>query len=524
MTSTCTIKNGVDPLTELATGTKVSLNPAGIVISPDQQKDGGFHRLMTAGFPSHRQHSSPRPQVNLTTKLPLHSASSIAVEKIGNPDAAAVRPHHHHPRFHHPPPAPSSTSKSPISDPLRTGVPFLHNITTSYPVATSEFQPPPPVAESSITRRRLSNSPPPGYTTVRSRKQSLDQARSPTSHEWRRPIYSPHNSAGPSSSPWLPGGLLTAPPVEGKLNKSDDEREVDDKEIKKPRRHRKKKHWWGMDSSDSGEGSGNSRLPPIISMTPPSSAAEAGLIDQPLPVPSNLSPPRPSSRTDFPLTLSSLTPLQSDPDNILPLSLPGSPFPSSPVSRYHTPNHTPHPSIPDLAAEYNADQPDPSASSESARTSSSTSTRLGWSGSGRRSDSRSSAEDEDPPILGSSRSWWLQHGPVPPAFLGTAPSSSRMLRLGSATKLLPTGTRSWGRLLGLLSGTARSRSAEGSSTSRMRQRDRERDRLMSGHGKRKVHLDSRSKWRKRLLVIAPTAPWSIVSPSVPASAIHADMV
>lgn len=464
------------------TSSRPALEAGGIEIPKSQHSDN--HRLSTAS-----SLLPPRAQVitnrnNNDYARPATAGSSSRVE------LDVIRPFQQ--LRNHPPRAPSSSSKSPILDPLRSGVPYLHSTTNSYPIPTRDYDYTSGV-DRGTTRRRLSNPATSGPSSVRAKKQSLDQTRSPTSP--RREVAS---TTGTSSA-WLTGSLVTTTAAEEKLNKSDDEREVDDKDVRRRPTHRKKRHRWGMDDDRDGEGS--SRTSSLVSMIPPSTETRNPYVEPPLPMPSTSRSP---SRTGYSLTL---TPLPQDSNNILPLSLPASPFPSPPVSLYSTPYHTPHPSIPDLSAAYTADFADPSGSSESARTSSSTSTRYGWSGAGR-SDSRSSADDDDLPSSGPSRPWWWaqNHAPLSP-HVAPPMSSSRLIRLGSSAKLLPTGTRSWGWLLGYISRTFRARSPD--LTHRVRPRDREKDRLMPGYANRKVQMES--KWTRRSMAIVPTAPWSIVS-------------
>nr|XP_018265892.1 uncharacterized protein I303_02268 [Kwoniella dejecticola CBS 10117]OBR88050.1 hypothetical protein I303_02268 [Kwoniella dejecticola CBS 10117] len=311
-------------------------------------------------------------------------------------------------------------------------------------------------------------------------------------------------------------------------------------------------------------------------MTPPS-ANDVRSMPPPLPLPlnngypsTNVSPPRTSVLpSQAPLASpSNLHPLPQDPYNILPLSLPASPFVSPSPSRAPTPHQSPHPSLQDLASEYAASanvQPSSSGTGSSPRTSISTSSsRYGW-GTGR-SDSRSSEEDDlnspfspittssssHRPALSFPRSGWWQRSllsssnnrddaPVSPKISlsnSNGGSPSRIIRFPvSANKFVPTGTRNWGWLFELLPGFATSTSNPASTDSSVsiirkndsrknsisaKSRNRERERLMSGHSRGRSDagdLTSRrksvnqkvlgSKWLARVMVFVPTEPWSI---------------
>ncbi|WWC87286.1 uncharacterized protein L201_002174 [Kwoniella dendrophila CBS 6074] len=426
-----------------------------------------------------------------------------------------------------------------------------------------------------ITRRRPSLSIPNNsntYTSPRSRQSS--SLRSPTS------IPSSSSTLG-----WLTGNKLTLPPINSKYSKSDDEREdgQDEEEEQELKEQRILKKWdWRMStngipkygesstsaSGSSGSGSGLTVNTPFISMTPPPTN-DIHFMPPPLTVNNgfNISPPRTTILpSQAPLASpSNLQPLPQDPFNILPLSLPSSPFVSPTPSRAPTPHQSPHPSLQDLASEYAASaniQTSSSGSGSSPRTSISTSSsRYGW-GTGR-SDSRSS-EDDDlmpplSPITTSShrpgtgislpRSGWWQRSllstrdndiPVSPKITSSINSASRIIRFPistvSANKFVPTGTRNWGWLFGMVQdkfGLSNDQSTSSPTTRKndigssrknsisAKTRNRERERLMSGHGRALSHsgLASRrkstnqkvlgSKWLARVMVFVPTEPWSI---------------
>ncbi|WVW78866.1 hypothetical protein I302_100829 [Kwoniella bestiolae CBS 10118] len=304
-------------------------------------------------------------------------------------------------------------------------------------------------------------------------------------------------------------------------------------------------------------------------MTPPCASGE-GSMSPPLPIHNygyntNTSPPRTSILpSQAPLASpSNLQPLPQDPYNILPLSLPSSPFVSPSPSRAPTPHQSPHPSLQDLAAEYAASaaaaaavQSQPSGSGSSPRTSISTSSsRYGWTTG--RSDSRSSEEDDyipplspittshsHRPTISIPRSGWWQRtlSRTNQSDISVSPkisfdsSSNRIIRFPvpnvSGSKFVPTGTRNWGWLFGLLSSNnnnAQDNGNNGITINRKnsisaKSRNRERDRLMSGHhhsrsngglthGRRKSLGPNQkvlgSKWLARVMVFVPTEPWSI---------------
>jgi hypothetical protein len=155
------------------------------------------------------------------------------------------------------------------------------------------------------------------------------------------------------------------------------------------------------------------------------------------------SPPLPASRPLFQVTLSnrpscssmSLTPLPQDPNNILPLSLPGTPY-GTPM---HTPAISPHPSMSDMKdymGNYNASSSaGPSSNrSPSPRTSISTSASSSYDPG----PSDSSLSGDDVPFRTSG--WWGRAHQPRTTFRA---ARSRMITLPP----LPTGTRSWGWLM-----------------------------------------------------------------------------
>ena len=311
--------------------------------------------------------------------------------------------------------------------------------------------------------------------------------------------HSKPNSPRPARA-WTSGGLFV--PAQPKINKSDDEREdySDDGGRQAGGYLGKRKKWLEMPTENE---------PPRISMTPPSAVTE----QMPFPAPVTAYSLQPSPLS-APL---GLPPLPQDPNNILPLSLPGTPLPSPPISRHTTPFHTPHPSFPDLQAEYalSTTSAGPSGSSGSPRTSISTSSsRAGWSHNMRSSDSRSSEEDEAASYdqHHPRQSWWWNNAnhdvPVSPKILTPPSSSGRALR----GKFVPTGTRNWGWVYETWCGVT-GRSAEvGRGGKRPRYtRNREKDRLMAGYTKRRSDTVLGSKLLAKLVMFLPTTPTSIVS-------------
>ncbi|WRT65142.1 uncharacterized protein IL334_002084 [Kwoniella shivajii] len=434
----------------------------------------------------------------------------------------------------------------------------FYSITTSSDVYT-------PTQENGhfgITRRRQSISTPNNNSNNNSNNSNTNNPYSSPKRQQSSGLKSP--PVVPSSSStlgWLTGNRLTLPPNNNKHSKSDDEREdIDEEEDSHSNTStntntntntiRKQKKWdWRMsnnlpnygESSRSGSASASTSSSlmntPLISMTPPS-ATDSGYMPPPLPVNnfnySNTSPPRTSILPSQAPLGSSLQPLAQDPNNILPLSLASSPFTSPAPSRAPTPLHSPYPSLQDLASEYAASAaPVPSGSGSSPRTSISTSSsRYGW-GTGR-SDSRSSEEEESSgPITTSHRpvttSGWWQHQhvdiPVSPKVNLSSSVPPRLLRMSSATasKFIPTGTRNWGWLFGMV----RDRLTNGGSSSLTRRtestgrknsisakaRNRERERLMSGSisrvGRKRDQKVLGSKKLARIMAFVPTEPWSI---------------
>ncbi|WVQ97693.1 hypothetical protein IAU59_004807 [Kwoniella sp. CBS 9459] len=437
-----------------------------------------------------------------------------------------------------------------------------YNNNYSYSVTTgSDAQTPTQEnGHSGIHRRRPSLTGSNAQSQVPSQSPRLRQASS--EQKLRSPITTPASS---STLGWLTGNRLTLPPTHESHSKSDDEREDEEDEEEsqyaesesdrdRGNRHRQaiwseknrrtllERDWrmpanfvqYGEPSSSSGSGT------PSISMTPPET--KSVLMPQGLPVygnTHNVSPPRTTILpSQAPLASASLQPLPQDPFNILPLSLPSSPYASPVPSRSATPLHSAHPSMADLAAEFAATAlppaPPTSGSGSSPRTSISTSSsRYGWNAG--RSDSRSSEEDDVvPPVTTSHRAWWQQRSllsnhnqndvPVSPKIQISTATAPRIIRLpSSSNKFVPTGTRSWGWLFGMIpsafsaSSMATSAAAQSKpepvprkNSISAKARNRERDRLMGGPGRRRTNQKVLgSKWLARLMVFVPTEPWSI---------------
>ncbi|WVF70198.1 hypothetical protein IAT40_004986 [Kwoniella sp. CBS 6097] len=429
-----------------------------------------------------------------------------------------------------------------------------YNTNRSYSVTTgSDAQTPTQEnGHSGIHRRR------PSLSGVNNQSQSQQPSQSPrlrqasSEQKLRSPVVAPASS---STLGWLTGNRLTLPPTHESHSKSDDERDDEDEEEEdaesendRGNRHREaiwsernkrtllERDWrmpanfvqYGEPSSSSGSGT------PSISMTPPET--KSGYMPQGLPVygnANNVSPPRSTILpSQAPLGSASLQPLPQDPFNILPLSLPSSPYASPAPSRSATPLHSAHPSMADLAAEFAASAPPPapptSGSGSSPRTSISTSSsRYGWATG--RSDSRSSEEDDVvPPVTTSHRAWWQQRSllsghnhndvPVSPKIQISTASAPRIIRLpSSSNKFMPTGTRSWGWLFGMIPSSFGSSTTQAKPETTPRKnsisakaRNRERDRLMGGPGRRRTNQKVLgSKWLARLMVFVPTEPWSI---------------
>lgn len=350
-----------------------------------------------------------------------------------------------------------------------------------------------------IHRRRLSNPPSPGPLLGRTRRKSTHESqRLPPPPNIRHRL--------PEDGHSYSWNLLSLPVDVKKSRKSDDEREEEsDRELKKHTKPKKRRNWWGMGHLGQQSNRGQD-VPPAISMTPP--ANNPMVLDFPPLVPSNLSPPRNQPYSGATV----LAPLQQDPYNILPLSVPSTPLPSPPPSIHPTPQHSPHPSIGDLAAEFlaHSNSAGPSGSSGSPRTSISTSSsRLGWQNGASRSDSRSSVDDDESPTfpsykpLAHSKTWWRRDGvPVSPQ-ISTAPTSRRPLR----SRLVPSGTSPWRRVLEYFGATEDRRKVRTS-------RQKLRNRAVSGSarkGRNQPVLGS--KWLGRAMAFVPTTPWSIVGHS-----------
>lgn len=440
------------------------------------------------------------------------------------------------------------------------------------------------IAGNTIHRRRLSNPAASSNSPKASRNPSIDHL-SHTDHPAARSPLSPSSSrsrrdSNGSSFNWFNGNRLTLPAHNNKHSKSDDERE-DDREDEYhwvdgresalasrttpqapcPRQQAKKKRaWFGMSSQQSATEDQHSVYDmseaPSISMTPPIDSTMNSFLSPTAPAQPHLSLSRQSSFMGYiptPSPSNTFAALPTDPNNILPLTMPPSPMPSPPISLHATPFHTPLPSFHDLPAEFamSASMSGSSASaatgpSASPRTSISTSSsRPGWvSGSGGRSDSRSSGEDNDSPINTSflmsqhghkrGSSWWwknlneLEEAPVSPKISG--PMLQPRSKLGSAARLVPGGTRNWGWVLQLVRDRVGGATPNASSASASSRRDsigkelvrgqgrnREKDRLMAGYGRKRSEKVMGSKWLGRLWAFVPTTPLSIVSGSQRAS-------
>ncbi|WWD21953.1 hypothetical protein CI109_106441 [Kwoniella shandongensis] len=479
--------------------------------------------------------AGPSKTFSSTSSPPLPSSSSSSLPTPLSPSGLKSR------STSHCPPA-LRTDSHPNSQPLQSAIPSFQAPTDtrrqvkrlsidvvadprrpSYTTSTDAFhnQPITPTHENGhigITRRRQSISSPRHTTivatgaTAAGRKNSLENKVRPV------PI--------PSALGWLTGNRLALPSVDLKISKSDEEREDEDDDedrtetprvAKKHAAGRPKWDWRMTGLHNNGESSSSASSShtntPAISMTP-------AFRDVSLPLETGYytSPPRAHT---------SLQPLPHDPHNILPLSLPSTPFGSPPLSRVPTPHHSPHPSLQDLHGEYAASPigPQPSGSGSSPRTSISTSSsRLGWGAS--RSDSRSSAEEDDKPSHGPAHhrpTWWTSRGsidgPISPkiSISNTSVGAPRMLRISSsATKLIPTGTRNWRWLIESVSDVLGFGEGKVDLTPRKgmtaRQRNRERERLMTGQrGGRKKGENKvmGSKWLARVMLFVPTEPGTI---------------
>jgi hypothetical protein len=158
------------------------------------------------------------------------------------------------------------------------------------------------------------------------------------------------------------------------------------------------------------------------------------------------SPPLSASRPLYQVSLSnrpsytnmSLTPLPQDPNNILPLSMPGTPY----ATPMHTPAISPHPSISDIK-DYIGHYTSSSSAGPSSNRSPSPRTSISTSASSSYDPGRSdsSLSGDETPFR--SAGWWGRTK-QPRSTLRAA--RSRMISLPP----LPTGTRSWGWLMGLI--------------------------------------------------------------------------
>ncbi|WVN88896.1 uncharacterized protein L203_104111 [Cryptococcus depauperatus CBS 7841] len=343
-----------------------------------------------------------------------------------------------------------------------------------------EYSPVTPKQDLGIIRRRASLSSP----KTRTQLPEFPSASS-------RPLAS---TIGRS---WLSRTRL-ALPSELKTSKIDDEREQDDPDERVAALRRK----------DDGLGGPQSGVQtPEVDVTPNTPLEEFAPIANAMPLSS------PSLSTG-------LSPLPQDPLNILPLSVPSSPFASPSASRVLSP----HRSISDLNADYFSNgisssisgqspgsMPPTSGPNGSPRTS--TSSSRAWQG---RSGSRSSAEEDLPPIFTTSTPSYHSRTWSRPTSVGSKVSGSisRLLRLHSSSeynRLILASTRRWGQLLewvGLKPGTG------GRVDNSKIRRERERETLMGGSvrslkTKRGGQTVLGSKRPTSIWTFVPTRLWSI---------------
>jgi hypothetical protein len=227
-------------------------------------------------------------------------------------------------------------------------------------------------------------------------------------------------------------------------------------------RSKRKKSSEDLDKDYASDRSSASRLPTMGSsrLTSDSDGSPPLVASKPLFGNTNSLSNRPSYSS------MSLTPLPQDPNNILPLSLPGTPY----ATPSQTPGISPHPSfadIKDYIGQYtSSSSAGPSSNrSPSPRTSISTSASSSYDPG--RSDS--SLSGDEAPLR--SAGWWARSN-QPRSTIRAA--RSKMISLPP----LPTGTRSWGWLMSMIPRTG-STSAAKTKTRRFRPRRdtlRERER------------------------------------------------
>lgn len=167
----------------------------------------------------------------------------------------------------------------------------------------------------------------------------------------------------------------------------------------------------------------------------------------------------------------SLTPLPQDPNNILPLSLPGTPY----ATPMHTPGISPHPSISDIK-DYIGQYTSSSSAGPSSNRSPSPRTSISTSASSSYDPGRSdsSLSGDEAPLRSSG--WWARSNQPRSTFRA---ARSKMISLPP----LPTGTKSWGWLMSMVPRSGAS-SAVKTKTRRFRPRRdtlRERERGKAKH-------------------------------------------
>ena len=298
----------------------------------------------------------------------------------------------------HPPFQPSTLSSISTHHPHRPVQPIVNPIVTAVSASASD------ASSTGGVRRRLSNpaTSPIAPPTTAFTSTASGSAAHPRRRSRGDSLFTPVDLAGPSfSSPLAWFGNDTR----GKRKKSSEDFDQD--------------YSSDRSTASSKRVMASSRMTSDSDGSPPLHASKP-LLHKPI-----------SNRPSY--SSMSLTPLPTDPNNILPLSLPGTPY----ATPMHTPGVSPHPSMSDMKdyiSQYtSSSSAGPSYNrSPSPRTSISTSTSSNY-------DSLSG--DEVP--FGRSAGWWARTE-RPRSTLRTA--RSKMISLPP----LPTGARSWGWLMGMI--------------------------------------------------------------------------
>lgn len=399
----------------------------------------------------------------------------------------------------------SSQSPTSTSSPRHAehhGMPEAASFTTARSPITG------PDEGATVHRRRMSTSNPSGNNPVSRRRFSVQESQRPDPYP-RLPaaplpaVSASHvnDEAGPSGTSGA-GAASSSRPAFGwfsnnpndKRSKSDDEREMDDKEwdsspYQEPQPARTERRTKGKRTHRSAW-----HDTPSISMTPPASEGSGGFMAI-------------SMTSTVPSTTSTLAPLPQDPYNLLPLSASSTP----PVSRRTTPLPSPQASMGDLAGDYVSVASVPAGNTSgggtsSPRTSMSTSSsHFGW-GAPRSFSESSTGEDDDGSPTNSSSWWWRSH-PRPPPIVLPRPTPIR----SAGSRVLSV--RRWAWLLGPMRGVieARSSTPEPPRYFSRRRRGVAAEKLISTRRRRHPETICGSERLGTASAYVKTKPWTVVS-------------